>query len=89
MTKLRPSWDETRLDRTEHSVLDPESWTNGVDFGTSLKGGISATVAVDKWHSGFTPSEQCALHSFRANYAIKRFNTLRAGLRYIRTWISA
>jgi len=37
---------------------------HNVDFGTSVKGVVSATVAADKWHSGFTPSEQCTLHSF-------------------------
>jgi len=41
-----------------------------VDFGTPMKGVILAAIAVDKWHSGFTPSEQCALHSFKVNYAI-------------------
>jgi len=70
-TKLCTRRDETRLDSAEHSVLKPESWTCSVDFGTLTKGIVSATVAPDKWHSGFTPSEQRALHSFKVNYVIK------------------
>ena len=46
----------------------------GIDFGTSVKGVVSTIVAADKWHSGFTPSEQCTSYSFKVNYAIKRFN---------------
>jgi len=46
---------------------------HGVGFGTLAKGVMSATVAADKWHSDFTPSEQSALHSVKVNYVIKRF----------------
>ena len=74
MTKLRTRSDETRVNGAEHSVLKPESWTRGVDFGMLAKGTIfPQTVAADKWHSDFTPSEQCALHSFQVHYVIKRF----------------
>jgi len=49
----------------------------GVEFGMSVKGVISATVATDKWHSGFTPSEQCALHFLKVNYVRFEFTMKR------------
>jgi len=39
----------------------------------SVKGDVSATVAAEKLHSGFPPSEQCALQLFTVNYVIKPF----------------
>jgi len=69
MTKLRTRMDETQLARQRRTQCT-KAWKRGIDFGTSVKGVNFAAVAVDKWHSGFTPSEQRALHSFKVNHAI-------------------
>ena len=75
VTELCTLRDKTQLDSNEHSVLQPGSGTCCVDFGMLAKVVVLSTVDADKWHSDFTPSEQCALHSFKGSYAIKRFNS--------------
>jgi len=47
--KIRTGRDETRLDSAEHIVLQPGSSMCGVEFGMSVKGVVSATVAAEKW----------------------------------------
>jgi len=44
VTKLHTHRDLTQPDSPVYNVMKPGSWTRSVDFGTSVKGVVSATL---------------------------------------------